>query len=122
MSNIAVLLQKLKRDVILRKNRGDIIKKKVSKKEKRRLTFIILTFIGIISFMCVNIIPDLLKISNNKKETVLLQSSYEDLLDKEKSLKSEVQKLKNPAYLERFAKEKFFYTNSDDIIIRKTGQ
>lgn len=96
------------------------MKKGVTKKEKRRLTLIILTFIGIITFMCINIFPDWLKIMANKKELTILQTSYKELLDNEEALKAEVQKLQNPEYLERYAKEKFLYTKDREIIIRKS--
>lgn len=96
------------------------MKKGVTKKEKRRLTLIILTFIFIITFMCINIFPDWLKIMANKKELAILETSYKELLDSEEALKAEVQKLQNPEYLERYAKEKFLYTKDREIIIRKS--
>ncbi len=96
------------------------MKKGVTKKEKRRLTLIILTFIFIITFMCINIFPDWLKIMANKKELTILETSYKELLDNEEALKAEVQKLQNPEYLERYAKEKFLYTKDREIIIRKS--
>lgn len=95
------------------------MKRKVTKKEKRRLTLFTLVFLFIVVFMCVNILPDWLKISNNKKEIAYLQDQYKDLLDTEESLKAEVQKLKNPEYVERYAKEKYLYTRPNEIIIRK---
>ena len=70
--------------------------------------------------MGVNIFPDWLKIMNNKNEISTLENNYEELLNTEKSLKAEVEKLKNPSYLERYAKEKFLYTKPNEIIIRKT--
>ncbi len=96
------------------------IKHKVTKKERRRLTIFILSFIFIIGFTCINIFPDWLKIMKNKQEITVLQSSYEELLDTEEALKAEVQKLQDPDYVERYAKEKFLYTKDDEIIIRKT--
>ncbi len=96
------------------------IKHKVTKKERRRLTIFILSFIFIIGFTCINIFPDWLKIMKNKQEITLLQSSYEELLDTEEALKAEVQKLRDPEYVERYAKEKFLYTKEGEIIIRKT--
>ena len=56
----------------------------------------------------------------NKQEITLLQESYEALLDTEEALKAEFQKLQDPDYVERYAKEKFLYTKEDEIIIRKT--
>ena len=96
------------------------IKHKVTKKEKRRLTLFILSLIFIIGFTCINIFPDWLKIMKNNQKITILQTSYEELLDTEEALKAEVQKLKDPDYVERYAKEKFLYTKDDEIIIRKT--
>ena len=96
------------------------IKHKVTKKERRRLTLFIIAFIFIIGFTCINIFPDWLKIMKNKKEITLLESSYEELLDTEEALKAEVEKLQDPEYVERYAKEKFLYTKDDEMIIRKT--
>ena len=93
---------------------------KVTKKEKRRLTLFVLAFIFIITFMCANIFPDWLKIMANKKELTILEEEYVGLLNTEESLKAEVEKLKNPEYVERYAKEKFLYTKPNEIIIRKT--
>ena len=96
------------------------IKHKVTKKEKRRITIFILSFIFIIGFTCINIFPDWIKIMKNNQEITILQNSYEELLDTEEALKAEVQKLQDPDYVERYAKEKFLYTKDDEIIIRKT--
>lgn len=79
-----------------------------------------MAFIFIIGFTCINIFPDWLKIMKNKKEITLLESSYEKLLDTEEALKAEVEKLQDPEYVERYAKEKFLYTKDDEMIIRKT--
>lgn len=96
------------------------IKRKVTKKERRRLTLFVLAFIFIIGFTCINIFPDWLKIMSNKQEISILEESYEELLDTEEALKAEVQKLQDPDYVERYAKEKFLYTKDGEIIIRKT--
>ena len=61
-----------------------------------------------------------LKLWKIKKEITLLESSYEELLDTEEALKAEVEKLQDPEYVERYAKEKFLYTKDDEMIIRKT--
>lgn len=93
---------------------------KVTKKQRRRLTLFFVIFIFIIAFMCINILPDWMKIISNNKEIANLENSYEDLLDDEEALKAEVQKLKNPEYVERYAKEKYLYTKDNEIIIRKS--
>lgn len=79
-----------------------------------------MAFAFIITFTCINIFPDWLKIMANKKEVALLNDNYKELLDNEEALKAEVQKLKNPEYVERYAREKYLYTKNDELIIRKT--
>jgi len=96
------------------------LKIKVTKKEKRRLILITTIFAFIITFMCINILPDWLKIMANKKEISSLELSYKNLLDNEEALKAEVQKLHNPEYVERYAKERYLYTKENELIIRKT--
>jgi len=96
------------------------LKHKVTKKEKRRLTLFTLCFLFIITFMCINILPDWFKIMSNNKELTLLETSYKELLDNEEALKAEVEKLHNPAYVERYAKERYLYTKENELIIRKT--
>ena len=96
------------------------MKRKVTKKEKRRLILITTIFAFIITFMCINILPDWLKIMANKKEISSLELSYKNLLDNEEALKAEVQKLHNPEYVERYAKERYLYTKENELIIRKT--
>ena len=91
------------------------MQRKVTKKEKRRLMLFVIFFAFIIIF------PDWLKIMANNKEIALLEDNYEELLSTEESLKAEVEKLKNPEYLERYAKEQFLYTKPNEIIIRKTN-
>jgi len=96
------------------------LKRKVTKKEKRRLLLISIVFIFIITFMSINILPDWIKIMANNKEITNLETAYKTLLDNEEALKAEVQKLHNPEYVERYAKERYLYTKENEIIIRKT--
>lgn len=96
------------------------MKRKVTKKEKRRLMLITLVFLFIITFMSINILPDWIKIMANKKEITNLEMTYKNLLDNEEALKAEVQKLHNPEYVERYAKERYLYTKENELIIRKT--
>ena len=54
----------------------------------------------------------------NKREVQSLNEKYNDLLDEESSLKSEVAKLQDPDYVARYAREKYLYSKSGEIIIR----
>ena len=91
---------------------------KHSKKERKRLIFIsclIVVCAGILFYICTS---NLKTIINNKKKIEDLNMTYEELVNEEKSLKSEVVKLKDPDYLARYAKEKYLYSSDKEIIIR----
>ena len=88
------------------------------KKEKRRLLFISLTVFVLLASLLASMYHDFMQIINNKKQTVELTMEYERLLEEEKSLTSEVTKMQDPNYLARYAKEKYLYSEDNEIIIR----
>ncbi len=54
----------------------------------------------------------------NQKELVGLSSKYEDLLQEESELKSEVKKLQDPEYVARYARETYLYSLPGERIIK----
>lgn len=91
---------------------------KHSKKEKKRLVFISFAIMAIIVLLVTTVYSDWKQIMINNSKIVALTEEYQNLLDKEKSLKSEVTKLKDPEYVARYAKEKFLYTSDNEVILR----
>ena len=94
--------------------------KKIGKKAKRRLfvlTFLIFAASGVLVFMVFN---DWQQILHNKAKARELDTQYQDLLREEEKLNSEVNKLSDPDYVARYAREKFLYSLPDEIIIRKS--
>ena len=59
-----------------------------------------------------------LQIMDNKSNLVSLSEKYEKLLEEEKQLKSDVNKLQDPDYVARYAREKYLYTRDGELIIR----
>ena len=88
------------------------------KKEKRRLILISLTVVALLVSLFFSMYQDFLQIIENKKQTAYLTKEYETLLEEEKSLNSEVTKMKDPNYIARYAKEKYMYSEEGEIIIR----
>lgn len=88
------------------------------KKEKRRLILISLTVVALLVSLFFSMYQDFLQIIENKKQTAYLTKEYETLLEEEKSLSSEVTKMKDPNYIARYAKEKYMYSEEGEIIIR----
>lgn len=89
-----------------------------SPKKKFRIFIIVLSIIGLSAALFTNINENVAKIITNKKSLVELESYYEELINSEASLKSEVTKLSDDDYLVRYAKEKYLYSTDGEIIIR----
>lgn len=91
---------------------------KASKKEKKRLFIISILIIMLITLLISSTYKDWQKIFVNNSKTIVLKTKYEELIEAEKSLKSEATKLKDPDYVARYAKEKYLYSANNETIIR----
>lgn len=91
---------------------------KHTKKEKLRLFLIPTITITLLILLISSIYKDWGTIFKNNRETKELSMKYDKLLSEEEKLKSEVTKLKDPRYVARYAKEKFFYSADGEMIIR----
>lgn len=94
------------------------MKKGKNIKAKRRLLFISIVIVGLLAVLFGTVYNQFVTIIDNKRQIVELTKEYEDLLDDESRLQSEVTKMQNPDYIARYAKEKYLYSNEDEIIIR----
>lgn len=94
------------------------MKKKVSKKAKRRMTILTCLLIGLIVILGTTFFTNWVTILENKKAVADLTALYEELLEDESALKSEVVKLQDPDYVARYAREKYLYSKNGEIIIR----
>lgn len=93
-------------------------KKKISKKSKSRLLLFVpisLVIIGFFLFTSVTYAINLFKLSYNEKE---LQKELTALELKEKDLNTEILKLKDPEYIAKYAREKYYYTKSGEYVIK----
>ena len=92
--------------------------RKVSKKSKRRLmTFGILSIFAI-GYFCFTLIGYIYNYTNLKKEENNLKNELLFLQDEKASLKVEIQKLNDPTYVIRYAKEKFLYSGDNEYVIK----
>ena len=92
--------------------------RKKGKKEKRRLILISFVTLLLLSFFATGLYKNFMQIMSNRKEAAKLEAEYETLLDRQKSLTSEVTKMQDPNYVARYAKEKYLYSQEGEIIIR----
>lgn len=92
--------------------------KKISKKDKRRISFFCILLIILVAILIGIVFKDWLQIIDNKKQVLILQKRYSSLLSDENSLESEVNKLQDPEYVARYAREKYLLSKEGEIIIR----
>lgn len=92
--------------------------RKKGKKERRRLLLISLITFVLLTFFASGLYKNFMQILNNRKEAAKLEAEYESLIDRQKSLTSEVTKMQDPNYVARYAKEKYLYSQEGEIIIR----
>lgn len=93
-------------------------KKKFGKKAKSRLFIAFLFFGAIISMLSYKFFYNIEQIQEMKEEKDFLKEQLIKLEEEEKVLESDIQKLKDPAYVARYAREKYLYSKDGELIIR----
>ncbi len=91
---------------------------KVSRKTKFRVTIL---FIGIIISLVVFVsstISYFTQIVKTNREISDLNVTYNEKLEDEENLKDEINKLQDPEYMAKYAREKYLYSKKDEIIIK----
>ena len=92
--------------------------KKLGQKTKFRVTFLAFAFIITSVFFVSNLFSYASQIKDTKNEIANLEQSYKDALSEEKKLKSDINKLQNPEYMAKYAREKYLYSKDDEIVIK----
>ena len=84
---------------------------------KFRIAIYIL-FIGVIAgFVWLTCFNSWVEILNNKNKTKDLENRYNELLNKQDELNDEVNKLQDPEYVAKYAREKYLYTKDGELVI-----
>lgn len=92
--------------------------KKISKASKRRLmTFGTISFL-IIGYFFMSLVTYTIEIGKLSNEQRQLQSELKGLQHDEQNLKIEIQKLKDPEYVARYARENYLYSKDGEYIIK----
>ena len=91
--------------------------KTVVKKDSSRVGFLLFIVVMFLVILVSTVFGDLQQIIYNKDQTKLLNSKYTGLLEEEASLNSEVNKLQDADYIERYAREKYMYTLDGEKIL-----
>ena len=92
--------------------------KKIGRKTRIRVTFLFVALI-ITSVVFVSTsfsyISQIIRVKNDIED---LKVTYNDKLEEEENLKEEIDKLQDPEYMARYAREKYLYSKKDEIIIK----
>lgn len=91
---------------------------KHDKKLQRRMRIYLIIIIVLISILGVKMYYYWPKIFKQYQEQKILEEKYQDLLEEEETLSSDIIKLQDTEYIARFAREKYLYSKDGEIIIR----
>ena len=91
---------------------------KLTSKERTRVFFTSIICILIICFCVVSSFGNIISISNKRQEKKELTKRLETLKVEEQTLSDDVEKLKNPEYAARYAREKYFYSKNGEKILK----
>ena len=95
-----------------------IIVKKLSRKTIFRMTFLFAGFIISTVLFVSTFFSYTTQIYKTKQEIAEIKEIYNEKLEDEEELKSEISKLQDPEYMARYAREKYLYSWKDEIIIK----
>lgn len=91
---------------------------KLNAKERRRIVLTGIFCFFIISLSIISSVGNLFKISEKNEEKKKLTLEIKTLKEEEKILSDDVQKLKNPEYAARYAREKYLYSKNGEKILK----
>lgn len=92
--------------------------KKLRRKRVKRIILVTFICLGINSYVLYSVGTILRDVYDMKKENKELVVKLDSLKEEEEILKSEVNKLKDPVYVAKYAREKFLYSGDNEYIIR----
>lgn len=92
-------------------------KKKAYASSYKRFILATAVFVILITILVGSTFSDWAHILTNNKDIKSMSIEYEELLEEESSLKSEVTKLQDPEYIARYAREKFYLSKEGEMII-----
>lgn len=91
---------------------------KLTKKSKRRVLLISIVTISLISLILINMFSVWKQLIEKREEKIFYTKELEKLEEEEEYLKVEVQKLQDPDYVARYAREQYLYSKDGEFNIR----
>lgn len=93
--------------------------RRVSKTAKRRLMILVPVTIAAVGYFLISLTYYAYKIYDLKKEEKQLSQELQSLQEAEKVLKTDIEKLQNPDYLARYARENYHYSKEGELVIQR---
>ena len=91
---------------------------KLTAEERSRVVLTSILCFFIIGLSVISSIDNVIKIGEKKKEKRELTKQLETLKEDETTLTDDVDKLKNPEYAARYAREKYLYSKNGEKILK----
>ncbi len=92
--------------------------KKISVKTKFRVTILLLGIIISLVVLVSSGVSYFSQYIKTNNEIAELKEKYNEKLSDEENLKEEINKLQDPEYMARYAREKYLYSKKGEIIIK----
>ena len=92
--------------------------KKYNATTKGRMFIVFFVFVFVIITLGYTLILNLKQINNIKNNFEVLNEEKLFLLEEEKKLEADIKRLSDPLYIARYAREKYFYSKENEIILR----
>lgn len=90
----------------------------MKKKQRRRVVITFIFCFFVISLSIVSSISNINKIREKEQEKKKLTNYLQELKEEQKTLSDDVEKLKNPEYAARYAREKYLYSKTGEKILK----
>ncbi len=94
------------------------MKNKKPKNNGNHIFILIVLLIALMVVMGMSVSKVIIQIYDKYNEASELEAQLADLKDNEEKLESEINRLQDPEYLARYAREKYFYSKENELIIR----
>ena len=94
------------------------MKNKKPKNNGNHIFILIVALIILLVVMGMSVSKVIFQIYDKYNEASELEVKLADLKDNEEKLESEINRLQDPEYLARYAREKYFYSKENELIIR----
>ena len=92
--------------------------KKLGLKTKFRVTFLVIGLIISNIVFISSAFSYFTQIYKTKSEINELKEQYNDKLTEEEDLKAQINKLQDPEYMAKYAREKYLYSGKNEIILK----